>query len=230
MEADSFEKEKLKSNKNNLENEKININVKSEISLNGWFKKALIITSFLIYLIIVYIFCTKLYSNKNINRKTEEEINSSDFAFDPKRLDNIENYLKILKPRNSYNGPVFPDDGKITLEWMLELLEFMKDLESVKTFEEKYIDKVYLLKMLSKAKEIFIEQESLVDIGIPDGKNFTVVGDVHGQYYDLLHIFEINGYPSENNYYLFNGDFVDRGFFGVECLVNKYVTKRKEKK
>ena len=122
MEADSFEKEKLKSNKNNLENEKININVKSEISLNGWFKKALIITSFLIYLIIVYIFCTKLYSNKNINRKTEEEINSSDFAFDPKRLDNIENYLKILKPRNSYNGPVFPDDGKITLEWMLELL------------------------------------------------------------------------------------------------------------
>ena len=221
MEADSSEKENLKTNKNKLGNEEIekNINIKFEKSLNCWLKKALIVTAFFIYLIVAYIFCAKLYSNKNINRKVEEEINSTDFVFDPKRLDNIENYLKILKPSNSYNGPVFPDDGKITLEWMLELLEFMKDLESVKTFEEKYIDKVYLLKMLSKAKEIFIEQESLVDIGIPDGKNFTVVGDVHGQYYDLLHIFEINGYPSENNYYLFNGDFVDRGFFGVECLV-----------
>ena len=221
MEADLSEKENLKTNKNKLGNEEIekNINIKSEKPSNCWLKKALIVTAFFIYLIIAYIFCTKLYSNRNINRKAEEEINSTDFVFDPKRLDNIENYLKILKPSNSYNGPVFPDDGKITLEWMLELLDFMKDLETVKTFEEKYIDKVYLLKMLSKAKEIFNEQESLVDIDIPEGKNFTIVGDVHGQYYDLLHIFEINGYPSENNYYLFNGDFVDRGFFGVECLV-----------
>ena len=136
-----------------------------------------------------------------------------------KKLDNIEKY-KIFKTNSSFYGPVFPDDGKITIEWMLDLIDFMKDLENVKTFEEKYIDKICLIKMLSKVKEIFSEQEeSLVDIDIPDGINLTVVGDVHGQYYDLLHIFEINGYPSENNYYLFNGDFVDRGVFGLECLI-----------
>ena len=49
-----------------------------------------------------------------------------------------------------------------------------------------------------------MNNEALIDINIPEGEKFTVVGDLHGQFYDLLHIFEINGYPSEKNPYLFN--------------------------
>jgi len=53
---------------------------------------------------------------------------------------------------------------------------------------------------------------------IPVTTKLTVCGDTHGQYYDVLHIFELNGLPSSTNPYLFNGDFVDRGSFSIEVI------------
>ena len=52
---------------------------------------------------------------------------------------------------------------------------------------------------------------SLVDIAIPAEEHFTVCGDVHGQFYDLLNIFELNGLPSQQNPYLFNGELTKSG-------------------
>jgi serine/threonine-protein phosphatase with EF-hand domain len=45
-----------------------------------------------------------------------------------------------------------------------------------------------------------------------------VVGDIHGNLSDLLHIVDTYGMPSEVNRYVFNGDFVDRGDCGVEVM------------
>lgn len=65
-------------------------------------------------------------------------------------------------------------------------------------------DEIKLL--IQKSKAIFSAQPMLLEITGP----VKVCGDIHGQYYDLLRIFEFGGYPPESNY-LFLGDYVDRG-------------------
>jgi len=77
----------------------------------------------------------------------------------------------------------------------------------------------YAFAILLAAKAILAELPSVLEVPVPPGTHLTVCGDVHGQFYDLLNIFEINGLPSMENPYLFNGDFVDRGSWSLEVIL-----------
>ena len=76
--------------------------------------------------------------------------------------------------------------------------------------DQKVLHKKYLWILLKRVKEILRALPTLVDVEVPKGKEITVCGDTHGQFYDVLNIFALNGNPSEDNPYVFNGDFVDR--------------------
>ena len=70
------------------------------------------------------------------------------------------------------------------------------------------------MKILNQALDIFKKEPNLVKVPEP----VVVVGDIHGQYYDLVHMLNKAGDPSTINY-LFLGDYVDRGIFGLECVM-----------
>eukprot|EP01063_Lacrimia_lanifica_P027688 TRINITY_DN3925_c0_g1_i4.p2 TRINITY_DN3925_c0_g1~~TRINITY_DN3925_c0_g1_i4.p2 ORF type:complete len:306 (+),score=135.11 TRINITY_DN3925_c0_g1_i4:84-1001(+) len=76
--------------------------------------------------------------------------------------------------------------------------------------------------LVMRSREIFMSQSPFLELEAP----LKVVGDVHGQYYDLLRLFDNGGFPPDSNY-IFLGDYVDRGKNSLEtvCLLLAYKIK-----
>jgi serine/threonine-protein phosphatase 5 len=102
--------------------------------------------------------------------------------------------------------------------------EFIDDM--IERFKNgKKIHKKYVYQIVLAVKQIVYEEATMVEMTIPDDATLTVCGDTHGQYFDLMELFRLNGHPTEKHYYLFNGDFVDRGSWSCEIALLLYAYK-----
>jgi serine/threonine-protein phosphatase PP1 catalytic subunit len=97
-----------------------------------------------------------------------------------------------------------------------EVDQAIRSLLSVKSSPpgtEVNLSEELIVKIVRAAREIFLQQPMLLEVRAP----INICGDTHGQYSDMLRLFEIGGFPPEANY-IFLGDYVDRAKQSIEVI------------
>lgn len=121
---------------------------------------------------------------------------------------------------NSYAGPMLEKTAngwKPSLKFVEEMLEWFK---AGKTLPKRWVYEIVL-----GCYEILKNEASLTEYTIPKGETCDVIGDTHGQFFDVLHLLSLTGLPSETHALVFNGDFVDRGSWSTEVVLTVFAFK-----
>lgn len=89
------------------------------------------------------------------------------------------------------------------------------DIDKVigKLLKQEFIDKESIMQVCARVIPILQSESNVIHVSSP----INVCGDVHGDFLNVLQIFDIFDYPPDGRY-LFLGDYVDRGDNSVDTL------------
>ncbi|XP_075394690.1 serine/threonine-protein phosphatase with EF-hands 1 [Tenrec ecaudatus] len=158
-------------------------------------------------------FFTFMLENYAKANEKERELVTRIFCNDLQEKDR-EDYVKMINVPESYTGP--------RLQFPLTFTDIDLLIEGFK--QQKILHAHYVLAVLFEAKKVLMQMPNVSHIKTFPTREITVCGDLHGKLDDLFLIFYKNGLPSEENPYVFNGDFVDRGRNSIEILMILLVT------
>ncbi|KAG7662997.1 uncharacterized protein J8A68_003466 [[Candida] subhashii] len=127
--------------------------------------------------------------------------------------------LSVSSSSLSNSPPIIPTTKKDNLVDLDNIIDRLVEIGINKKNQHKKKDKLPLSEqeikyILGKSRSIFLDQPSLLRLSPP----VKIVGDIHGQFHDLIRIFNCCGYPPYTNY-LFLGDYVDRGYKSLETIL-----------
>lgn len=152
--------------------------------------------------------------------KAHDQLNDSNLVI-PKRSRSVLQNPVVAPPSTTHYFPVL-NSVPITISHVERLVEDIKK-HTLLPYPAAWRVLTEALSVLDRLPNVVhihpVDGARVVNGRVSQGSKLVVVGDLHGQVDDLLHILKESGMPSDSNYYIFNGDFVDRGPCGMEILL-----------
>ena len=151
-------------------------------------------------------------NNENINNEKDIiEKNNIKINDDNIKEDKEENLINSIEEEYSADideiiKKLYPFENK-------QMSQNSKNEQIKLVTETKLLSEDELKYLCIKSMEIFMQESSFLELTAP----IIICGDIHGQYRDLIRLFDFGGSPQKKQY-LFLGDYVDRGKNSIECI------------
>lgn len=116
----------------------------------------------------------------------------------------------------------WPVDGELSLEWIHNLMsafEWSSRNLPPSAFPTVFPVAVFDALVLTASKILHKEPNCLQIETFDSDSAVVVVGDLHGQLHDVLFLLKDAGFPAQDRIFVFNGDYVDRGAWGLETFL-----------